>query len=114
MAFDPAAKAILRNMLEHIGLGLLLMAVAAPLAGWLTGSASTGVWIAWVLQCGFWWGHETRDNAIHKQAAAGRPPTNVEYIGAMLPWTFNPDGRRDLFAPVVVNGLLAWMVLYGI
>lgn len=103
-------KAIVRNALEHIGEGLLLMAVFAPLTIYVTG-AVLGTWIAWALQAAYWLGHETRDQEIHLQVAAGRGLTSMESLSALLFWRYNADGKRDLLFPLFVNMLVPIIVM---
>ena len=101
MTVEKTLKEKLRNAIGHIGFGLLVMVpvglVSAP-------------WLGWFAQSLYWLGRERGDMEIqtgmdrHKDWWRG---WNV------LKWPEDP--RRDLLAPVVVNGILAvvWTVAGG-
>ncbi len=90
-------KSPLGNALGHVAEGLIIMAIIWTLSG--------NPLLAWVAQAMYFLGRERRD---HEIKSAINPFTGWYRGWNVLKWS--RDGRIDLFAPVVVNGLIAYGV----
>jgi len=62
------------------------------------------VWTGYLFQCAWWFSRERRDYEIH----ALIDPHREWYLG----WNVFKWSQRDLWCPVVVNGVLAAVVSY--
>lgn len=99
------------NALGHIGMGLLLMVPFYSVAYLLTHNAALSAWIAWSMQSVYWLGREIRDHQIHEAARGNDITYGLRSLLSFNLFAWNADGRKDLLAPVLVNGLLTWLLV---